>query len=163
MLPFNNEVKVVDITEKDLVEVMKRTAGSILTSLDDAQLLRSSGMEYSVRNDKEYFLNGGKEPISDVKINGREVDVKNPDENRKVRVILNSYLFAMPRTKDIMAKYESSAVAAGREQEIFTEYLQNQKEVDFTKKEQRIKTSATYQGWGDFEEAQKEVMNKLKA
>ena len=163
MLPFNNEVKVVDITEKDLVEVLKRTAGSLVTSTQDQdpQLLRPAGMEYSVRNDKEYFLNGGKDPISDIKINGRAVDAKNPDETRKVRLIFNSYLFSMPRTKDIMAKYKASAVDAGREQEIFTEYLKNQKEIDLTKKEQRIKTSATYQGWTDFEEVQKELAGKF--
>ena len=163
MLPFNNEITIVDITEKDLIEVLKRTAGSILTSKDDAQLLRPSGMEYSVRNDKEYFLNGGTEPISDVKINGREIDVKNPDENRTVRMAFNSYLFSMPRTKDVMAKYKPGAITVGREQEIFSEYLQNQKEVDFTKKEERIKLSANYDGWGDFEDAQREVMNKLGA
>ncbi len=163
MLPFNNEITIVDITEKDLIEVLKRTAGSILTSKDDAQLLRPSGMEYSVRNDKEYFLNGGTEPISDVKINGREIDVKNPDENRTVRMAFNSYLFSMPRTKDVMAKYKPGAITVGREQEIFSEYLQNQKEVDFTKKEQRVKLSAQYNGWGDFEDAQREVMEKLGA
>ena len=163
MLPFNNEITIVDITEKDLIEVLKRTAGSILTSKDDAQLLRPSGMEYSVRNDKEYFLNGGTEPISDVKVNGREIDVKNPDENRTVRMAFNSYLFSMPRTKDVMAKYKPGAITVGREQEIFSEYLQNQKEVDFTKKEQRVKLSAQYNGWGDFEDAQREVMEKLGA
>ena len=163
MLPFNNDINVVDITEKDLVEVLKATSGSLLTTKNDAQLLRSSGMTYSVRNDKEYFLNGGKDPISDVKINGRAVDAKNPNENKTVRVILNSYLFAMPRTKDIMAKYQDKAINAGKEQEIFTDYLQNQKEVDLTKQEQRIKLSAKYDGWTDIEATRDEVMQKLNA
>lgn len=161
MLPFNNEIKVVDITEKDLVEVLKRTAGSLLTSDDDPQLLRSSGMEYSVRNDKEYFLNGGKEPISDVKINGRAVDTKKPDENKKVRVILNSYLFSMPRTKDIMEKYQDKAVLAGKEQEVFIDYLNKTKEVDCDKKEERIKLTASYDGWSDIEATRKEVIAAL--
>ena len=161
MLPFNNDIKVVDITEKDLVQVLKNTAGSLLTSGEDAQLLRASGMEYSVRNDKEYFLNGGKEPIQEVKINGRSIDVKNPDENKNVRVILNSYLFSMPRTKDIMAKYKENAVKAGNEQEIFMEYLNNHKEIDCNKKEERIKLTASYDGWGDIESARAEVISKL--
>ncbi len=161
MLPFNNDIKVVDISEKDLVEVLKRTSGSLLTSDDDAQLLRSSGMEYSVRNDKEYFLNGGKEPISEVKINGRTVDTKNPDENKKVRVILNSYLFSMPRTKDIMSKYADNALLVGKEQEIFTDYLKNVKEIDCDKKEERIKLTASYDGWGDIEATRKEVIEAL--
>lgn len=161
MLPFNNDIKVVDISEKDLIEVLKRTSGSLLTSNDDAQLLRSSGMEYSVRNDKEYFLNGGKEPISDVKINGRTVDTKNPDENKKVRVILNSYLFSMNGTKDIMAKYADKALLAGKEQEIFTDYLKNVKEIDCDKKEERIKLTASYDGWSDIEATRKEVIEAL--
>ena len=161
MLPFNNDIKVVDISEKDLIEVLKRTSGSLLTSNDDAQLLRSSGMEYSVRNDKEYFLNGGKEPISDVKINGRTVDTKNPDENKKVRVILNSYLFSMNGTKDIMAKYADNALLAGNEQEIFTDYLKNVKEIDCDKKEERIKLTASYDGWSDIEATRKEVIAAL--
>lgn len=161
MLPFNNDIKVVDISEKDLIEVLKRTSGSLLTSNDDAQLLRSSGMEYSVRNDKEYFLNGGKEPISDVKINGRTIDTKNPDENKKVRVILNSYLFSMNGTKDIMAKYADKALLAGKEQEIFTDYLKNVKEIDCDKKEERIKLTASYDGWSDIEATRKEVIEAL--
>ena len=161
MLPFNNDIKVVDISEKDLIEVLKRTSGSLLTSNDDAQLLRSSGMEYSVRNDKEYFLNGGKEPISDVKINGRTVDTKNPGENKKVRVILNSYLFSMNGTKDIMAKYADNALLAGKEQEIFTDYLKNVKEIDCDKKEERIKLTASYDGWSDIEATRKEVIEAL--
>lgn len=161
MLPFNNDIKVVDISEKDLIEVLKRTSGSLLTSNDDAQLLRSSGMEYSVRNDKEYFLNGGKEPISDVKINGRTVDTKNPGENKKVRVILNSYLFSMNGTKDIMAKYADKALLAGKEQEIFTDYLKNVKEIDCDKKEERIKLTASYDGWSDIEATRKEVIEAL--
>jgi len=161
MLPFNNDIKVVDITEKDFVQVLKNTAGSLLTSGEDAQLLRASGMEYSVRNDKEYFINGGKEPIQEIKINGRSIDVKNPDENKNVRVILNSYLFSMPRTKDIMAKYKDSAVKAGNEQEIFMEYLNNHKEIDCNKKEERIKLTASYDGWGDIEAARAEVISKL--
>ena len=161
MLPFNNEIKVVDITEKDLVEVLKRTSGSLLTSNDDAQLLRSSGMEYSVRNDKEYFLNGGTEPVESVKINGREIDVKNPDENKTVRTILNSYLFSMPRTKDVMEKYKDKAITAGKEQEIFMEYLKDKKEIDCNKKEERIKLTASYDGWVDIETTRAEVIKYL--
>ncbi len=163
MLPFNNNLAVVDITEKDLVEVLKCTSGSILTSKNDAQLLRSSGMEYSVRNDKEYFLNGGKDPISDIKINGRPVDAKNPDENKTIRVIFNSYLFSMPRTKDIMEKYQNNAIIAGKEQDTFMNYLKNQKEVDLTKKEERIKLSAKYDGTAELDAARDEVIQKLNA
>ncbi len=161
MLPFNNDLKVVDITEKDLVEILKRTSGSLLTSNDDAQLLRASGMEYSVRNDKEYFLNGGTDPIENVVINGRSIDVKNPNEKRTVRTILNSYLFSMPRTKDIMAKYADNAVLAGKEQEIFIDYLNNKKEIDCTKKEERIKLTASYDGWSDIENTRLEVIKAL--
>lgn len=163
MLPFNNKIAIIDITEKDLVEILKRTSGSLLTTSadQDPQLLRPAAMEYSVRNDEDYFLNGGKEPISDIKINGRSVDAKNPDENKKVKLVFNSYLFSMPRTKDIMKKYQTEAVSIGREQDIFMDYLKNKKEIDLTKDEQRIKMSTSYDGWADFEEAQKDVILSL--
>lgn len=161
MLPFNNDIQVVDISEKDLVQVLKNTAGSLLTSNKDPQILRTSGMEYSVRNDKEYFLNGGKDPIESVTIGDRKIDVKNPDENKKVRVIFNSYLFEMPRTKDVMEKYKASAVEAGHEQEIFLDYLKDNNEIDCTKKEERVKTSAHYSSWGEVATARQEVMSAL--
>ena len=161
MIPFNNDIQVVDMTEKDLVQVLKNTAGSLLTSNQDPQILRTSGMTYSIKNDKEYFLNGGKEPIQDVTIGDRKIDSKNPDENKKVRVILNSYLFDMPRTKDIMAKYKDSATHAGFEQEIFMDYLKDHNVIDCTNKEKRIKTSAHYSSWGELASARQEVMNAL--
>ena len=161
MLPFNNDLKVVDITEKDLVEVLKNTSGSLLTSKNDPQLLRSSGMEYSVRNDKEFFLNGGKNPLESLTINGRKINTENPDENKTVRTILNAYLFSMPRTKDIMAKYKDSAITACKEQDSFTDYLKNHKEIDLTKKEQRIKLSASYQNRGEIDSVRDYVMQQL--
>lgn len=161
MLPFDNDIQVIDVSEKDLVQVLKNTAGSLLTSNKDAQILRTSGMKYSVRNDKEYFLNGGKDPIESVTIGDRKIDVKNPDENKKVRVILNSYLFSMPRTKGVLAKYKDFAVDAGREQEIFLDYLKDHNEIDCTKKEQRVKTSAHYSSWNEVSTARKEVMSAL--
>lgn len=162
MLPFNNEIDVADITEKDLVEILKRTAGSLLTSEKDTQLMRTAGMKYSVRNDKEYFLNGGKDPIENVSINGRNIDTKNPDANKTVRVIFNTYLFSMPCTKDVMAKYKDKAVKAGNEQEIFTEYLKNKKEIDVDKKEEeRVKLSADYKNWAEYQAAKAEVMEAL--
>ena len=151
----------LDLLQDILVEILNNTAGSLLTSDKDTQLLRASGMKYSVRNDKEYFLNGGSQPIESVEINGQNVDVKNPNENKKVRVVFNSYLFSMPRTKDIMAKYQENAVTVGREQEIFTNYLQNKKEIDCTNPEERIKLSTTYSSWNEIEATRAEVMEKL--
>ena len=91
----------------------------------------------------------------------RTIDEKNPDVTKTVKVALNSYLFDMPCAKDIMAKYKENAVSIGNEQEIFTSYLQDKKEVDCTKQEQRIKLATTYNSWTDLEEARTEVMSKL--
>ena len=158
MLPFNNDVNVVEISEKDLVQLLKDMSGSILTSDNDPQLLRPAGMEYSVRNDKEYFLYGGTEPISDININGRAVDAKNPDENKTVKIAFNNYLFSHPQTKGIMAKYKENAVKIGNEQEIFIEHLNNKKTIDCSSLERRIKLSTDcYKNWGDLEDAKKEV------
>lgn len=161
MLPFNNEIKVADITEKDLVQIIRNTAGSLLTSKDDPQLLRSSGMEYSVHNDKEFFLNGGVDSVESIKVGNRLLDTKNPNAEKTIRVAFNSYLFSMPRTADIMKKYEEKAVSVGREQEIFMDYLKNKKEIDCTKREERIKLTASYGSRSEMDAVRDEVMSKI--
>ena len=161
MLPFNNELKLVDITEKDLVEVLKNTSGSILTSDKDTQLVRCAGMNYSVRNDKEYFLNGGKSPIEALNIQGRDIDVKNPSETKTVKAVMTNFLFSMPTTKNIMAKYLNSAKTIGNEQGALSDYLTKVGSVDMNKQEQRIKLSTTYSSYDDLIATRKEVMTNL--
>lgn len=161
MLPFNSEIKVVEISEKDLVQMLKNTVGSTMTTTDEPALLRASGMKYSVRNDKEYFLNGGTEPIQKVKIGKRDIDVKNPDENKKLKVALNSYLFSMPETKDVLAKYKDFAVSIGHEQEIFMDYLKEHETLDFTKTEERVKQTVSYGSRIEFDSARDEILKHL--
>ncbi|MGN0018955.1 MAG: bifunctional metallophosphatase/5'-nucleotidase [Candidatus Gastranaerophilaceae bacterium] len=142
--PFNNKLKLVELSEKDLVEILKASAGSLLTSDKDVQLMRCAGMEYSVKTDKEYFLNGGKNPIYDLFIGGRKVDTVNPDENRKIKTVITDYMLVMPCLKNIMKKYSSSAKTIGNEQESFKNYLQNKKEISTKIDKPRITLSKTY-------------------
>ena len=127
-----------------MVEILKASAGSLLTSDKDVQLMRCAGMEYSVKTDKEYFLNGGKNPIYDLFIGGRKVDTVNPDENRKIKTVITDYMLVMPCLKNIMKKYSSSAKTIGNEQESFKNYLQNKKEISTKIDKPRITLSKTY-------------------
>ncbi len=161
MLPFNNDLKIVDITEKDLVQLLKNTSGSILTSDKDTQLVRCAGMNYSVRSDKDYFLNGGKNPIEALNIQGRNINVLNPSETKTVRAVLTNFLFSMPTTKDIMAKYEDKAIKIGNEQGAFSDYLTKLDSVDLSKNEQRITLSTTYANRDELLSTRKEVMTAL--
>ena len=161
MLPFNNDIKLIDITEKDLVDVLKNTSGSILTTTKDAQILRCAGMEYSIRNDKEYFLNGGKDPIEALNIQGRNINIKNPSSTKKIKAVLNDYLFSMPTVKNILEKYKSNAETIGNEQNLFMNYLSKKGSIDFSQVKPRIHTSTTYANQEDKNSTRDEVIKKI--
>ena len=68
MLPFNNDMKQIEISEKDLVDVINAMAGSLLTTNSDPQVLRCAGMNYTIHNDVEFAKTGNKNPLIDLKI-----------------------------------------------------------------------------------------------
>ena len=74
---------------------------------------------------------------------------------------MTNFLFSMPTTKNIMAKYLNSAKTIGNEQGALSDYLTKVGSVDMNKQEQRIKLSTTYSSYDDLIATRKEVMTNL--
>ena len=141
MLPYNSTHVIVDITEEDFVKLMEATSGKLFQNFDP-QLLRCSGMKYTIDENADKGINGHIKSLEfvDNKNNVvKTVDVKNPSKTNKLKIALNDYLFEDKDTKNILASYKNTAKEVGKEQDIFAQYLEENKDVDFDQKpEKRI-------------------------
>ena len=141
MLPYNSTHVIVDITEEDFVKLMEATSGKLFQNFDP-QLLRCSGMKYTIDENADKGINGHIKSLEfvDNKNNVvKTVDVKNPSKTNKLKIALNNYLFEDKDTKNILASYKNTAKEVGKEQDIFAQYLEENKDVDFDQKpEKRI-------------------------
>ena len=141
MLPYNSTHVIVDITEEDFVKLMEATSGKLFQNFDP-QLLRCSGMKYTIDENADKGINGHIKSLEfvDNKNNVvKTVDVKNPSKTNKLKIALNDYLFEDKDTKNILTPYKKSAKEIGQEQDLFSNYLEENKDVDFDQKpEKRI-------------------------
>lgn len=161
MLPFNNEIKIIDMTEKDFVNVVNNMTGSLLKSRKDPQVLRCSGMNYSIHNDVEFAKSGKENALINMQIGNRNIDVENPDENKTIRVAVNSYLFSHDLVKDIFSKYKDNAQSLAKEQDIFIDYLKNHKELDCsTDKPKRVNLTHQYSSLKELHEYRDKVIDR---
>lgn len=157
--PFNKNLLLVDISEKDLVEILRASAGSILHQANDTQLIRCAGMDYSVITEKEFFANGGKNSITQINVQNHPIDVANPSEDKKIKAVVNEYLISMPCTQHVMKKYKDKAIKIGTEQQIFSDYLKNKKEVSAETTEERIHLSHKFEDSAEYKNACKDLKN----
>lgn len=161
MLPFNNDMKQIEISEKDLVDVINAMAGSLLTTNSDPQVLRCAGMNYTIHNDVEFAKTGNKNSLIDLKIGDENVNVENPSEDKKLKLTLNEYLFKHDLTKNILAKYENDAKSVGHEQDLFINYLDSHKNIDLKQSEEkRTNFTQDYATRDEFNAARKEVIGE---
>lgn len=130
MLPFNTDMQEIEVTEKDLVDVVNSMSGTILTTNKDPQVLRTAGMNYTIHNDIEFAKSGNKNALIDMQIGDKKVNVENPSQDKKLKVVISSYLFNHDLTKDILGKYKVNAKSVGHEQDLFTNYLNSHKDID---------------------------------
>ena len=141
MLPYNSTHVITEITEEDFVKLMEATSGKLFENFDP-QLLRCSGMKYTIDENADKGVNGHIKSLEFVDANSnvvKTVDVKNPSKTNKLKIAMNDYLFEDKATKDILAPYKESAKAIGQEQDLFANYLEENKDVDFNQKpEKRI-------------------------
>ncbi len=159
MLPFNTEMQEVEMSEKDLVEVVNSMSGSMLTTNKDPQVLRTAGMTYSAHNDIEFAKTGNKNALIDMTIGDKNIDVNNPNQDKKVKVVLSSYLFSHDLTKNVLAKYKSDAKAVGREQDLFINYLNSHKDIDLKQPTQnRANFTHEYSSRDELLAARKEIL-----
>ena len=69
----------------------------------------------------------------------KSIDVKNPSKTNKLKIVMDTFLFKEKNTKDILAPYTKDAKSVGTEQDLFINYLEENKDIDFDKKpEKRI-------------------------
>ena len=138
MLPYNSSYVAVEMTEKDVVDLLNATSSKVFGEVDPP-LLRTAGMKYTIDQAS------GKTPLTQLELTDEKgnvtasIDTKNPSADKKVKVALDSYLFCADYSKPILAKYKDSAEKVGEQQEIFTDYLTKRGTVDFSMpKENRI-------------------------
>ena len=63
----------------------------------------------------------------------RSIDVNNPSDTKTVKVSVDEFLFYGADSKDFCAKYQDKAEYVGCQHDIFTNYLENKKEIDLAK------------------------------
>lgn len=141
MLPYNSTHVIVDITEEDFVKLMEATSGKLFQNFDP-QLLRCSGMKYTIDENADKGINGhikSLEFVDDKNNVIKSIDVKNPSKTNKLKIVMDTFLFKEKNTKDILAPYTKDAKSVGTEQDLFINYLEENKDIDFDKKpEKRI-------------------------
>lgn len=141
MLPFNGTYKMIDITEKDFVELLNTSSEKLFTDFDPP-LMRCSGLKYTVNQTPDLKANEHIQSAELTNIKGnttQEINVKNPSNSKTIKIAIDDYMFCSPNSKEILAKYKESAKDLGTSHEIFIDYLKNQKEIDCSiPKENRI-------------------------
>ena len=85
--PFNNQMVIANVTEKDLVDAFKFTAKTLVNTRPG--LFAVSGLKYSVRKSDGELLS-----MSKVDDNGKEtpIDIKNPSPTKTYRVAADSFV-----------------------------------------------------------------------
>ena len=134
MMPYNSKTFAINMTEKDLVGLLNST-GSKVFKKKDPELQRCAGLKYTLdqsMGDKALT----KLDVTDEKGNViRSIDVNNPSDTKTVKVSVDEFLFYGADSKDFCAKYQDKAEYVGCQHDIFTNYLENKKEIDLAKPE----------------------------
>ena len=122
MLPYDDEVLAVPLTEKQFVELLDTEARTVITK-DNSQILQCAGMKYTINREK---AKKGKICVENVCIldeNGntaRTVDTKNPDSSKTINCAMTKYLFSDSRLKHITKGIpEEKMKFIGNQNEIF--------------------------------------------
>lgn len=105
--PFDNQMVIANVTEKDLVDAFKFTAKTLVNTRPG--LFAVSGLKYSVRKSDGELLS-----MSKVDDNGKEtpIDIKNPSADKTYRIAADSFVM---RGGDKV----SSLNYVGREEKVF--------------------------------------------
>lgn len=124
MLPYDDDVVVAEINEKQFVNFLNAEAKTIITK-DLSQVLHCSGMKYTInktdaKNDEicvhdVYILDKNGNVI-------REIDTNNPNENKTVKCAITKFLFK-DNTVNEFLKDAKVSEKIGNQQEIFIQEI----------------------------------------
>lgn len=124
MLPYNDDIFIVPLTEKQFVDMLNIQARTILI---DSQMLHCAGMKYTV---SQKDAKAGKVCVKDIYIKdkygkfSRKINSKNPSTTKVIVCALNSYLLKESRLKPVFSGISDlNYKSVGKEQEIFIEQV----------------------------------------
>ena len=134
MLPYDDDIVVADLTEKQFVDLLNTEAKTIITK-DLSQVMHCSGMRYTInktdaRNDKLC--------VHDICIldkNGkivRKIDAANPDATKIVKCAMTKFLFQDTTLTSILKDVQKSP-KIGNQQEIFIKQIKQKGELKAVK------------------------------
>ena len=133
MLPFNSEVGVVDMTEKELVKVLNANWEKYTPNKVLPDLCRASGMSFSASTQPKLNADGEKIYIDDIKLDDNTtIDALNPSD-KKIKVAIDKYTL-MTKLPEKLEEFK----ATSKEQDIFIDYLKNKKEISLEKENKFI-------------------------
>ena len=126
MLPYNDDVIVVNLTEKQFVELLNLQAKTVISN-GGSQMLHCAGMKYTI---SRKAAKDGKICVKDIYIKDndgnftRKIDPQHPDKKKIVKCAINDYLTKETRLKPVFKNVSvKKAPEVGEEQEIFIEQV----------------------------------------
>ncbi len=134
MLPYDDDVVVVELTEKQFVDLLNIEAKTIITK-DLSQVMHCAGMRYTINKTD---AKNNAVCVHDVCIldkNGnvvRKIDTNNPDETKVVKCSMTKFLFKDSGVSGILTNVKKSP-KVGNQQEIFIEQIRQNGELKAVK------------------------------
>ena len=124
MLPFNTEIGIVDMTEKDLVKVLNANWDKYQPKAVIPDLCRASGMSFSASSQPKLNAEGEKVYIDDIKLdNNTKINALNPSD-KKIKVVIDKYTL-MTKLPEKLEEFKATST----EQEAMIDYLKNRQEI----------------------------------
>lgn len=124
MLPFNTEIGIVDMTEKDLVKVLNANWDKYQPKAVIPDLCRASGMSFSASTQPKLNAEGEKVYIDDIKLDDNTIiNALNPSD-KKIKVVIDKYTL-MTKLPEKLEEFNATST----EQEAMIDYLKNKQEI----------------------------------
>ena len=123
MLPFNSEVGVIDVTEKELVKLLNANWKDYHPK-HIPDICRASGMSFSASTNAKINADGEEIFVDDIKLDDNTaIDALNPTD-KKIRIAVDKYTL-QTKLPEKLSEFEEDST----EQEILIDYLKSKKEI----------------------------------
>ena len=124
MLPYDDDVVTITLTEKQFIDLLNREAKTIITK-DLSQVLHCAGIKYTINKTD---AKNNKICVSNVRFLDKDknvtrtIDVQNPSETKTVKCAITKFLLQDSSLTDIL-KDVLPEQKVGNQQEIFIEQI----------------------------------------